>query len=88
MSCVGRRSISPVNIPNDRHRPYRATEVHCVKAQIVRLATHPQFNERWVQECIAGDPAIRGLGHLVLPDRETESASRFAGWACCSKTAR
>ncbi len=34
------------------------------------LKNHPQFNERWVQDLIANDPSILGLGDLVLRDRE------------------
>lgn len=34
------------------------------------LKGHPEFNERWVQDLIANDPAILGLGDLVLRDRE------------------
>jgi predicted transport protein len=34
------------------------------------LRNHPDFSERWVQELIANDPAILGLGDLVLRDRE------------------
>lgn len=41
-----------------------------VKAETITLATHPQFNERWVQDRIADDPSILGLGELVLRDRE------------------
>jgi len=31
---------------------------------------HPEFSERWVQDLIANDPSILGLGDLVLRDRE------------------
>lgn len=41
-----------------------------VKAQTIALAAHPRFNERWVQDRIAEDPSILGLGDLVLRDRE------------------
>ena len=34
------------------------------------LKNHPDFSERWVQELIANDPSILGLGDLVLRDRE------------------
>lgn len=34
------------------------------------LKSHPEYNERWVQNIIAGDPKILGLGDLVLRDRE------------------
>lgn len=34
------------------------------------LKTHPDFSEKWVQELIANDPSILGLGDLVLRDRE------------------
>lgn len=41
-----------------------------VKAERLSLAQHPGLNERWVQERIAADPAILGLGDLVLRDKE------------------
>ena len=34
------------------------------------LKNHPDFSEKWVQDLIANDPAILGLGDLVLRDRE------------------
>lgn len=34
------------------------------------LRNHPEFNEKWVQDLIANDPLILGLGDLVLRDRE------------------
>ena len=34
------------------------------------LKTQPEFNEKWVQERIAEDPSLLGLGDLVLKDRE------------------
>jgi hypothetical protein len=34
------------------------------------LKNHPEYNERWVQDLIANDPSILGLGDLVLRDRE------------------
>jgi len=34
------------------------------------LKTHPEFSEKWVQDRIAEEPAILGLGDLELRDRE------------------
>jgi len=34
------------------------------------MKNHPQVNEKWVQEVIAADPTILGLGDLVLIDKE------------------
>ena len=34
------------------------------------LKTHPVLNERWLQDRIAEDPSILGLGDLILKDRE------------------
>jgi hypothetical protein len=34
------------------------------------LRNHPDFSEKWVQDLIANDPSILGLGDLVLRDRE------------------
>lgn len=41
-----------------------------VKPERVFLKGHPQLNEKWVQERIAEDPALLGLGDLVLKDKE------------------
>jgi hypothetical protein len=36
----------------------------------ITLKSHPTLNEKWVQEIIAEDPTILGLGDLVVKDRE------------------
>jgi hypothetical protein len=41
-----------------------------VKPERLSLRLHPEFNERWVQQLIAEDPSILGLGELVLRDKE------------------
>jgi len=41
-----------------------------VKSERLLLKNHPQFNEKWIQDRLAEDPAILGLGDLVLKDRE------------------
>ncbi len=44
--------------------------MHHVKLDIISLKAHPDLNEQWVQDCIAEDPSILGLGDLGLKDRE------------------
>jgi hypothetical protein len=41
-----------------------------VKLERVMLKGHPVLTERWVQDRIADDPSILGLGDLVLKDKE------------------
>jgi hypothetical protein len=41
-----------------------------VKPKKLLLKTHPEFNEKWVQERIAEDPSILGIGELILKDQE------------------
>jgi hypothetical protein len=41
-----------------------------VKPTKLALKTHPEFNELWVQERLAEDPTLLGLGDLVLKDKE------------------
>jgi predicted transport protein len=41
-----------------------------IKPERIWLKEHLQLDERWVQERIAEDPTILGLGELVLRDRE------------------
>lgn len=40
------------------------------KFETVSLKGHPNFNEKWVQNRIAEDPSILGLGDLVLLNEE------------------
>ena len=41
-----------------------------VKYEEISLKTHPELNEKWVQEIIANDPSVLGLGDLILKDKE------------------
>jgi predicted transport protein len=41
-----------------------------VKLEKVGLKSNAEYNEGWVQKVIAEDPAILGLGELVLKDKE------------------
>ena len=41
-----------------------------IQHQSVSLKNHPEFNEKWLQDRIAEDPTILGLGEVVLIDRE------------------
>lgn len=40
------------------------------KPERIWLKTHPELDERWLQNHIADDPSLLGLGDLVLKDRE------------------
>lgn len=48
-------------------------------AERIELKNHPQFNEAWLQDRIAENPSILGLGELELIDRERkqEKAGRL-----------
>ena len=46
------------------------TALKYVKPERVPLLNHPELRERWVQERIAEDPSILGLGELILKDKE------------------
>ena len=41
-----------------------------VKLRQIQLKNHPSLNERWVQDVIAEDPSILGIGDVVLKDKE------------------
>lgn len=41
-----------------------------VKFEKISLKNHPELNERWVQDRIAEDPGILGLGDVILKDQE------------------
>jgi hypothetical protein len=36
----------------------------------ISLKSHPEFNEKWVQDRIAADPSILGIGDVILKDKE------------------
>ena len=40
------------------------------KPQRISLKAHPEYDEKWVQAIIADNPAVLGLGDLVLRDQE------------------
>lgn len=40
------------------------------KIETLSIRTHPELNERWVQDRIAEDPTILNLGDVLLKDRE------------------
>lgn len=46
------------------------TQPTFVRSERVLLQNHPTLDEKWVQDRIAENPAILGLGDLVLKDRE------------------
>ena len=48
------------------------TNLKYVKFEKVSLKGHSDFNEKWLQEKIAEDPSILGLGELVLKDKERQ----------------
>jgi hypothetical protein len=41
-----------------------------MKLETVSLKKHPTINEKWIQDQIAEDPTILGLGDLILRDKE------------------
>jgi RecB family endonuclease NucS len=41
-----------------------------VKPDRIWISAAPDLDERWVQERIAEDPSLLGLGDLVLKDKE------------------
>nr|QNO54716.1 hypothetical protein PDBAIGND_00022 [Methanosarcinales archaeon ANME-1 ERB7] len=45
-------------------------KVNLIKPEKINLLNHPTLNEKWVQEAIAKDPSILGLGELILKDKE------------------
>lgn len=40
------------------------------KLEVVKLKDHPVYNEKWLQDRIAEDPSILGLGNLQVINRE------------------
>src|SRR5260370_40731906 len=44
--------------------------VEFVRAERLSLKAHPDLDEKWVQELIANEPSIIGLGELELRQKE------------------
>jgi len=44
--------------------------INYLRPERLSIKTHPELNERWVQDRIAEDPSVLGLGDLVLRDKE------------------
>lgn len=59
-------AVDPV--PTEMHRPLGPLEFR--KSKPVSLRAHPIFNEKWLQGVLAEDPALLGLGDLVVKDLE------------------
>lgn len=55
-------------------QPIAETTYKYVKYKKLLLKTHPRFDEKWVQEKIAEDPSILGIGELILKDKERNQA--------------
>ena len=65
----------------DRHS-YRLSDLDMpefTKTKVFSLKDHPDFDEKWVGDRIAEDPALLGLGDLILLERERrqEKAGRL-----------
>lgn len=45
-------------------------DITYIKPKRISLRNHPVLNEKWLQERIAEDPSILGLGELILRDKE------------------
>jgi predicted transport protein len=41
-----------------------------IKLKTINLKSHPQFNERWLQDIIAEEPTLLGIGDVILKDKE------------------
>ena len=49
---------------------YDSKAFTCKKHEHISHKNYPQFDEKWLQDRIAEDPAILGLGEVVVLDRE------------------
>ncbi len=41
-----------------------------IQLKTIRLKNHQELNERWLQDIIADDPSIIGIGDVILKDKE------------------
>ena len=54
----------------NQQREMTVSTLKYAKPERIVLKDNPEFNERWVQERIAEDPSLLGLGDLILKDKE------------------
>jgi len=45
-------------------------KINLIRPEKINLLNNPTLTEKWVQEIIANDPSILGLGDLILKDKE------------------
>ena len=45
-------------------------KINLINPEKINLKDHPILNEHWLQDVIAKNPEILGLGDLVLKDKE------------------
>jgi len=45
-------------------------KINLIRPEKISLINNPILTEKWVQEIIANDPSILGLGDLILKDKE------------------
>ena len=50
-------------------------KLNYTKHEPIYLKSHPDFNEKWLQELIEEDPTILGLGDVVIVERERKQSS-------------
>jgi predicted transport protein len=48
------------------------SNLNYIKPEKLAMKGHPDLNEKWVQNIIAEDPSILGLGDLILKDKERQ----------------
>ena len=48
------------------------TNLTYVKPEQINLKSHPELNERGLQDRIAEDPSMLGVGDLIFKDRERQ----------------
>ena len=42
-----------------------------IQLKTIQLKNHPVLTERWLQDIIADDPSIIGIGDVILKDKES-----------------
>jgi hypothetical protein len=59
-----------VKAPLSPHKEMVMDKVKLINPDKINLKNHPVLNENWLQEVIANNPEVLGLGDLVLKDKE------------------
>jgi len=59
-----------VNFESNKNGRGKMLDFNYTKPEVISIKNHSELDERWIQDRIAEDPTIMGLGDIILKDKE------------------